>query len=75
MVLSADYLRGHVSWSATGIWRIIDSICASDSQICDSDVSSCIEDQVLRLNVPVNDVASMHVFKAENDACNKKFYF
>ena len=75
MILAADDFRGHVPWSATGIWRIIDPVCAGNSQICDSDIASCIKNQILRLNVSVNDVASVHMFKAKYDASNEKFYF
>lgn len=75
MILSADDFRRHVPWSATGIWRIVDSVCTGDSQISYSDVSSSIENQILRLDVSVNYVASMHMFKAKNNTRNEKFYF
>jgi hypothetical protein len=75
VVLAADDLRRHVPRSATGIRGIVDSECSCNTQISDSNITPWIKNQVFRLDITMNDVATMHMLKAENYACHKKFYF
>lgn len=74
VILAADDLRRHVPWSATGIRGIIDSECSCNTQISNSNITPWIKNQVLRLDVTMNDVATMHMLKAQNYTCHKKFY-
>ena len=62
----------HISRSPAGITAIVLFINSCNSKVSDSDVSSCIKDQILRLDVTVDNVILLQILKAQNDAGNKE---
>ena len=66
MVHSADDLRSHVSWSATGLLRIAFFPFASHSEVSNSEVAVLFKNQILGFEVSMDDSFGMDVLKAEH---------
>ncbi len=73
MVLSANDFRSHVAWSARGITTIFSSEISGDSQVCDSGVTFVVQNYVLGLDIPVNNVVVVKILQSQEDAGNKEF--
>ena len=59
VVLSTNHFGCHVAWGSRSIGTVFNSEVPSDSQIGDSDVAVPVENEVFRLDVPVNDFIFM----------------
>ena len=61
MILAAEDLRSHISWSPTSIAIIIGAKRPGNSEISDMGKAFAVQDDIFRLNIPVNDSLPMEV--------------
>jgi len=72
MILPTHDLGSHVPGRARRVLSILLSPISCDTEIRDPEVALVIDDKVLRLDVPVNNLLLMAVFEAGHEACNEK---
>lgn len=73
MIPPTDNLRRHIARRATRIRRIIGLILPGHPQIREPQIASPIKDQVLRLQIPMNDIIEMQVLQRCDNTRHHKF--
>ena len=71
MTFGLDDLRSQILWCTAESVRFVSNLF-SKTKICDSDVALLINQQILRLQIPVRDVHGMQVVKGEEDLACKE---
>ena len=74
MVLSAHDFWCHVARSARRVFGVLRIPEAGNSEVCNSQETIFVKDEVLRLDVSVKNGILMQVLKAEEHASNKELY-
>lgn len=72
VVLATHDLRSHVARSAAGLLGVVWIPNAGYPEISHAQVSLIVEDQVLRLDVPVEDALAVDVLKSHHYASNEE---
>ena len=72
MVLTAHDFGGHITWRPRRVMGVVGRPDARDSHVCDSYVAIAFQEQVFRLDVPVDHPVTMHVLEAHNYASDKE---
>lgn len=73
MILAAEDLRSHISWSPTSIAIIVRAERSGNAQISDMSKTFAVQDDVLRFYIPMNDSLSVEVFQAQKNANYQEF--
>jgi len=73
VILPAHDLRRHVARRARGIRSIISFQNSGNALVSYSQVAILLHNDVLWLDVPMNHILVVHVFEADDHACNHKF--
>lgn len=73
MIFSVNYFRSHIARCPTRIRIVLFSKNSSNSKVSQSEVALRIENQILRLDVPVDNLITMEVLKGQKDATDKEF--
>lgn len=68
MIHLADDLRSHISRSATRILSVIGNYLSRNPQVCDADVALVVEHKILRLQISMDNLLSVHILETEYDA-------
>ena len=72
MIHSADDLRGHISRRATSLLGIIILPFASDPKIRNPGIPIFLKHNILRLQIPMNNILRMHVLQSQENTANNK---
>ena len=72
VILSAHHLWGHVAGRSRGIMCIIRCPNSGNTHVGDPNIAIALQEQILRLDVPVDNPVIVHVFEANQDASDKK---
>lgn len=75
MVLSAHDLRSHVTRCARGFSCVVWSPVSGNAKISQTQISITVEDQVFRLDVPMNDPTLMDNLQGLDKASNEELCF
>ena len=73
VILPTHNLRCHIAWSTTSIGIIIGLDDSCNSEICDSDISLIIKDQILWLYITMYYIVQMEKLQSDQNASNKEF--
>ena len=73
MHLFAQYFRCHISWCSAGIQRLFAIFSSRDAEICQSEISEFIKDEVLWFDIPVEYFIFVYVLYRSYDAGDQKF--
>ena len=74
VILSAHDLRSHITWCTTRVLCIVRSPHSCNAEISNSHVPICINDQIFRLYVSMNNILVVNVFESLHQTCNEKAY-
>lgn len=75
MIFPHQNLRRHIPWSSTGLIRILSPPISRYSKISDATVSLLVKNDILRFQIPVNDIFGMKVVQSFHNASDDKFYY
>lgn len=73
MILTRENFWSHVARRSTSFTAIIFLQNLRNAHICNSEVALLIQNQILWLNVPMDNILFMHVFQSEYEARDQKF--
>lgn len=73
MVLPVDYLRSHISRSATSILIILCNSNPSYTHIGNPKISLLINDQILWLDIPMDNIISMDILQSQYNTAYEEF--
>ena len=72
MIFLCQHFRGHIARSSARVSFILRLELASDAHISDMEIPTGVQDEILRLDIPVDDALVMHMLKAKNQASDQK---
>lgn len=72
MVLATHHFGSHVTGRARRVMRIVRRPNPRNAHVSDPHVAVALEQQILRLDVPVDHAVAVHVLEADDDAGDKK---
>ena len=75
MILSTHDFWSHVSWCATRLVRVIRVPNSGNPHVRDSDIPMIIQNQILRLDVPMDYAIVVHVFETNHQTRYHEFSF
>ena len=72
VILSAHHFWCHVARRSRGVMSVVWCPNSRDTHVGDPNIAIALQEQVLRLDVPVNNPVVVHVLEADQDASNEK---
>ena len=74
VILSAHYLRSHISRSTRSFRSVVRIPNPSNPHVRDSDIPMIIKNQILRFDISMYDSLIMHVLKSNDHITNDEFW-
>jgi len=72
VILATHDFGGHISRRTRGVLRVVLSPDSGDAKVCDSHITIDVNNEVLRLDVPVNNILIVEIFEARDEASHKE---